>query len=188
MTFAPNFKFAFIACCLAVAVISFFRCTSKKEWAWLVGGLSFTVLADYFLVLRNEHLLGIAAFCFAHICYIARAIEFKKRQIAYALVFLSAWLCGIFFDIVVVAGLYALLFGINIYVNFKAKHRPKFNYYAVLAGLILFALCDINVMLFNLPVYLGVTNIFPWAFTLIWVFYLPSQLLLAVSAFRLKKA
>lgn len=187
MTFNPVFKFIFVTGCLVVAIVSGLRCHSRRDWLWLVGGLGFTVLADYFLVLRDEHLLGVAAFCFAHVCYIFRAVEFKKRVlglVAFAS-FLAIWATGVFIvqSVIVVAGLYALLFCINIIVNIKAR-RPRPNYWLVLAGLILFALCDINVMLFNLPQYMGVEHGFDFAFTLIWVFYLPSQALLAASAFR----
>ncbi|MCL2388486.1 MAG: hypothetical protein FWC89_13205, partial [Defluviitaleaceae bacterium] len=72
--FNPNtLKFAFIVGCLVIALISFFRCHSKKDWGFLVGGLSFTILADYYLVLTQQHLYGIATFCFVQVCYMMRA-------------------------------------------------------------------------------------------------------------------
>jgi uncharacterized membrane protein YhhN len=181
----PNLKFIFILCCLVIALISYFRCHSKKEWGLLCGGLAFTVLADYFLVLRDMHLFGVAAFCFAHVCYIFRAVNLKNRWILpiFGLVWVFGFVSG---SVIVFAGLYACLFGVNIYVNLFKAHRPKFNYYLVAAGLILFALCDINVMLFSLPRYVGMSIFFPYAFTLIWVFYLPAQFLLAISAVRIK--
>jgi len=218
MTLAPEFKFIFVAGCLGVAIVSGLRCVSRRDWLCLVGGLGFTVLADWFLVLRHEHLLGVAAFCFAHVCYIARVVQAdckersaygtfplpsagiaeqflaiqKKREdswrrlcwVAAFVGFLVLWCVAVFTgNVVFMAGIYAVLFVINIFVNIKAR-RPKANYYLVLAGLVLFALCDLNVMLFNLPRYMGVARDFSSVFTLIWVFYLPSQVLLAVSALR----
>ncbi|MCL2197987.1 MAG: lysoplasmalogenase [Defluviitaleaceae bacterium] len=186
---APDYKFAFIACCLIVALFSYARCYSKKEWSLLVCGLGFTLLADYFLVLSEQHLFGVAAFCFVHVFYIFRAVEFKKWMILPLVgvgVVWAAALSGGF--VVFMAGLYALLFATNIFINFKTKaRRPKVNFYLVMVGLILFALCDINVMLFNLTRYTGISHGFNASFTLIWVFYLPSQAFLALSALRLTK-
>ncbi|MCL1862007.1 MAG: lysoplasmalogenase family protein [Defluviitaleaceae bacterium] len=186
----PEYKFAFIACCLIVALFSYARCYSKKEWCLLVCGLGFTLLADYFLVLSGQHLFGVAAFCFVHVFYIFRAVEFKKWMAVplacVAVVWVIVFAVG---SVVAMAGLYALLFFANIIVNIKSKnHRPRANFYLVMVGLALFALCDINVMLFNLARYTGITHGFDSAFMLIWIFYLPSQLLLAISALRLSKS
>ena len=84
-------------------------------------------------------------------------------------------------SVVVLALLYGALFAVNIFVNAKAR-RPKINYILVMVGLIFFALCDVNVMLFNLQQYTGASFEFPAAFALIWIFYLPSQVLLAISS------
>ena len=187
-------KFIFIVACFAVAALSYFFCHSKKDWAWLTAGLLFTVGADYFLVIHNSHLPGVAVFCFAHVCYILRALNAAKRRLKIALVCVPFLIVIVYFVFInealfVLSGIYAALFMANIAVNtwfFKQKNAllPKFNRMLVLAGLILFALCDINVLLFNLPRQLDMPVIFPFAFQLIWVFYLPSQLLLAVSAIK----
>jgi hypothetical protein len=183
----PGFKLFFIACCLAIALASFFRCSSKKDWGWLVGGLFFTLLADYFLVLKNEHLLGVAAFCFVHVCYILRVVKLEKRLILPLVGFLMIWTFSVFAGVIFVSAVYALLFALNMYVNLRAR-RPKLNYILVIFGLVLFALCDFNVMLFNLPHYFRVQNNYEYALSLIWIFYLPSQILLAISAVKYTKA
>lgn len=181
---SSQFKFLFVAGCLVFAIISGRWSWSRKDWAWLVGALFFTLLADYFLVLRVEHLLGVAAFCFAHVCYIFRVLEFRRWLVWAFFGFLAVWAAALFFgSVVVLAGIYACLFGLNIFVNFRAK-RPRVNYCLVLVGLILFVLCDLNVMLYNLPKYMGMGGIFKGAYTMIWIFYLPSQALLAASAVR----
>ncbi|MCL2217267.1 MAG: lysoplasmalogenase family protein [Defluviitaleaceae bacterium] len=191
-------KFAFVAGCFALALLSYFRCNSKNDWAWLVGGLAFTLGADYFLVLHNNHLHGIAVFCFTHVCYIMRADSHKNSVNVYTLIarfgIVSAFVVVAVINdsVAMLAGIYAILFAVNIHVNFRFFRNektpiPKLNRALILAGLILFILCDINVLLFNLPMYLnapqGLTAVFP----LIWVFYLPSQALLAVSAINYKK-
>ncbi|MCL1885103.1 MAG: lysoplasmalogenase family protein [Defluviitaleaceae bacterium] len=238
-----EYKFAFVIGCFIIAIFSYVRCYSKWDWAWLVAGLAFTVFADFFLVIRGEHLFGVAAFCFVHVCYIIRAVGFNKRGIPPLFIMLGncsrnsrcqwglrpqstslQWakptsappplaarrtscgekmrhkplccfgLCcfalfwGFAFirgSVILLAVIYACLFAVNIFLNAKTR-RPRFNYVLVMAGLSLFALCDINVMLFNLSRYLGVSFHFSPAFTLIWVFYLPSQFLLAISSFRIR--
>jgi hypothetical protein len=80
----------------------------------------------------------------------------------------------------------ALIFSVSAAVSaFRNKKYPKPNNFLALTGMLLFLLCDINVvMLYNLGLPSGVTNA---AHKLIWVFYLPSQLFLAVSAFSFEK-
>jgi len=182
-------KFIFIVACFVIAVTSYFFCQSKKDWAWLTAGLLFTVGADYFLVIQNHHLMGVAVFCFAHVCYILRGLNSEKHKQKVALIvapFLIVAIVIVFANgaIFVLAGIYAALFLMNIAVNIKFC---KINKPIVLTGLILFALCDMNVLLFNSPHQLDIPVIFPFAFQLIWVFYLPSQLLLAVSGVRFRR-
>ncbi|MCL2577639.1 MAG: hypothetical protein FWE27_06270 [Defluviitaleaceae bacterium] len=170
-----------------MALLSGFWCRDRKDWLFLIGGLVFTVLSDSYLIVEQKHLSGVAVFCFVHVFYIFRAIDYKKWMLAAFSGFAVLWCVAVLVlqSVIILAGIYAFLFALNIIVNYKAC-RPKLNYYLVMAGLILFALCDVNVMLYNLPQYLGVSeNFFPAALTLIWVFYLPSQVLLAVSAVRL---
>lgn len=180
-----HLKFLFVALCFAVALVSYFFCKCKKDWAWLVLGLLFTLGADYFLVLRNWHLPGVAIFCFAHMCYILRPLKGKRIYVLVpvvaliAIAFANGWL-------VALSGIYAGLFMANIFINVKhGKTLP--NRLLVIGGLILFALCDVNVLLFNLPRQFNFPVTFPWAFTLIWVFYLPAQALLAISGIRFGK-
>jgi len=182
------FKFVFIFACFVLAALSYFFCRSKKDWAWLTVGLLFTVGADYFLVIHDNHLPGVAVFSFAHMCYILRALNFAEHRQKVALIALPfvaffVYLSFINNALLVLTGIYAGLFLINITVNIK---YCKINKPLVLCGLILFALCDVNVLLLNLPRQFGMPVIFPWAFYLIWIFYLPSQLLLAVSCVDFK--
>ena len=215
--------------------------------------LGFTLGADYFLILHNQHLPGVAVFCFAHAAYILRALTAQNGKTPATtlesvmplgpasplesatppesalplesamppesalplestmlpesvspwasvvswistlswvtwLAVLTAVIAGLFaialasplFDVIyLVTGLYALLFISNIYISARYLKR---NRALVITGLLLFAACDVCVLIFNMPVYMGaplwLRNIYP----LIWVFYLPSQLLLAVSA------
>jgi len=180
-------KFAFVVICFLIALVTYKFCVSRRDWLWLVTGLGFTVGADYFLVLENNHLYGVAVFCFAHVCYINRARE-KASWILFAVTAVLVTVALFFASVIALALVYAVLFCANIFVNFRffkdEKTRlPKRNRTLILAGLILFALCDINVLLFNLPNYINAPQWFAMFFMLIWVFYLPSQAILAVTAY-----
>ena len=158
-------------------------------------GLLFTLGADYFLILHNWHLPGVAVFCFAHLAYICRALNAKQACKKHELA--SSWLskpvivfAWVSVAVVVVATLlvdalfvaaavYAALFITNLYISTRYIQH---NRVLVLAGLFLFAACDICVLLFNLPVHTAAPIWLRQIFPLIWVFYLPSQALLAISA------
>lgn len=168
--------------------------------------LGFTLAADFFLILHDWHLPGVAVFCFAHLAYILRAITCKDEGVPGQARDGKAGTCGVawrtgsfrFFCMIFVSGiialtlaftlleaifvltaLYATLFIINIYVSARyLRHNQKL----AITGLLLFAACDICVMIFNLPVYMGAPQWLRGIFPMIFVFYLPSQLILAISA------
>ena len=182
-------KFVYIAVCLIIALGSYFACWSRRDWVWLVLALGFTLAADYFLILRDLHLIGVAVFCFVHLAYICRAwgqghsCGARHLGVFFAPVGLFLVVAGValiwVYPVFVVTALYALLFIYNIYVS--ARH-VQHNRRLILVGLLLFAACDVCVLLFNLPRYFNAPAWLRDINPLIWVFYLPSQLLLAVSA------
>jgi len=197
-------KFAFVAVCSVVALVSYFLCRSKKDWFWLTLGLAFTVGADYLLILHNRHLTGVAVFCFAHVAYIIRAVTGKPDGMRRIFPWLAVLMVGLVYTVLtiflidmlnwinadlvvfrfatsiyVIAALYAALFITNIYVSARYLRH---NRVLIVVGLLLFAFCDIFVLIFNLPLYFGAPEGLSMVFPLIWVFYLPSQALLALSA------
>ena len=134
------------------------------------------------MILQNRHHIGVSVFCFAHVAYIIRALDVKYEGRLRVLYLLPA--IGVVFTVLllgsiyIAAALYAALFIVNIYVS--ARHIQH-NRKLVMAGLLLFAACDICVLIFNLPAYFGAPVGLRMVFPLIWVFYLPSQVVLAVS-------
>ena len=135
------------------------------------------------MILQSRHLIGVSVFCFAHVAYIIRALDAKydgRLRVLYLLPVIGAvFVVLLLGSIYIAAAMYAVLFITNIYVSARhIQHRRKL----VMAGLLLFAACDICVLLFNLPVYFGAPAGLRLVFPLIWVFYLPSQAVLAVSA------
>ena len=188
-----SLKFGFIVLCFIIALVSYFFCHSKKDWRYLATAMGFTAVSDYYLVLVNIHRIGLFTFCFVHMIYILRVSENKKKSIQRILITVLAGvlLYVLFFDIVLIpiAIVYAALFVQNLAAHIKyyrnGEALPGINRGIMLIGLILFALCDINVLMFNLPRFIE----FPQELAnlghrLIWFFYGPSQLLLGVSAWR----
>ena len=199
-----DWRFIYIAICFGVGLASYAVCRSKRDWLWLNLGLAATLAADYFLILQNRHIIGVAVFCFAHVAYILRAVRNKPGGARYIFPWLAVltvvpvWtvlsvllpgapqfaatrmITGIF----AVTAVYATFFIINIYVS--ARHLQH-NRKLTVAGLLLFAACDICVLLMNLPHYFGAPGWFGNVYPMIWVFYLPSQALLALSAVKWRK-
>lgn len=175
-------------CCFIFAVCA---ALINRRHGWIAAGLGFTVVADYFLVLRDAHFFGVAVFCSAHVCYILRGVNVRLWRVVALFFCVGAFILMCLFaqSIIFLAGLYALLFATNMYVNLRAYlHRPSRENMLMLAGLFLFALCDINVLLYNLPRYFGVLHeLSGISFWLIWVFYLPSQALIAICCHFNKK-
>lgn len=169
--------FTFIAICFGIAALSFFLCKSKRDWLFLTLALGFTLWADYFLILHDRHLPGVAVFCFAHGAYILRATNKPPKFLLGLALLIPAffWLDPIY----VFTALYAALFVSNIYIT--ARHL-KHNRLLAVTGLLLFAACDVCVLIFNLPGYFGAPSWLRNIYPMIWVFYLPSQVILAISA------
>jgi hypothetical protein len=179
-------KFAWIVICFFIALISRLRCAGKRDWAFLTAGLGFTVVADYFLILFNRQTVGIFVFAFAHAAYILRTKSIRYIWLLFAPAVIIAGISGdnLWLAVTVV---YFSLFIINIIAHLrfykKDTRLPKVNRALALAGVLLFAACDVNVVLYNLHYYIpAALPLREAAYVLLWVFYLPAQFVLAVSA------
>ena len=200
-------KFAFIALCFIIALVSYWFSNSKRDWAFLALAMGFTLTSDYFLLLTSRHATGVLIFCFVHIIYILRvSFDWEKSLMKIGATVCIGWLILAISaftpllphfnrnPIIIFAAIYAALFIQNIIAHVKYYRYngqdalPLINRKIMLIGLVLFALCDIHVLMFNLPLYLNVPPaIGIWGRTWMWVFYAPSQLLLCISAVQWKK-
>lgn len=161
--------------------------------------LFITATADLCLVIFDFYILGVALFSLVQIIYIVR-YTYKTTRATLIKILV------IFFCIMVSYGIASIIFeGINILfpislfyftclllsvsaaiLAFKKNFFPYPFKYMILLGMILFLLCDICVALSNLSALLQLTGYnLGWvehiSSLLIWFFYLPSQLLLALS-------
>lgn len=188
--------FSFLSVVLACLFCLLFMARTK---AYLLTqtALIFTVAADYFLVLSNPQikLPAMLAFLVTQLCYGLRIFltdenEGRKRVealvrivLSFGIVIATAAVLGRDCDLLApVSMLYYLHLLLNVVFAFL-----RFKRNAVLAfGLLLFILCDTLIGLAMLESYFPVNSdligrIVHPGFDLAWAFYLPAQMLLAVS-------
>ncbi|MDR1042479.1 MAG: lysoplasmalogenase family protein [Clostridiales Family XIII bacterium] len=82
----------------------------------------------------------------------------------------------------IAAVVYAILITAVTIAAFKRRQARANNILSRL-GMILFLLCDVNVLLWNMRTMAGFTEIPAWTVKIIWMFYLPGQTMLALSAY-----
>lgn len=131
--------------------------------------LFLTLICDYLLLFTNYYFAGVFLFSIVQIIYLYYQFEIKKRQ-KYILSILPLPLLsiGLFYAILIATNLILSV------INYRKNNCTKNVFF--LLGIILFALCDISTALFNLFEILFLSQI-------IWIFYIPSQLLLVISSF-----
>lgn len=195
-------KYICIVLCFLISILTGKDALNKRDLCLLQLGLFFTVIADFFLIILVNNVLGVVSFCFTQIFYSIRyrSGEFKLVLKNSIIIFL---LVSIFYltvnhfiadmDILIGISLYYSIFLIsNVVKSIKiCKYNlyPSPNKYLIAIGMVLFLLCDINVALRSISgdiyslwniadLY---TNIFS---SLVWIFYIPSQVLLSLSGYR----
>ena len=148
------------------------------KWA---GAAGFTVVADYFLLFTDRWELGILAFILAHylrVLTLSLTLSEKRGGLYSGLILAAIGLIYIF-HLPRTEGLgliYAalILAGTCLAINRGNK--------LLMWGYFLFLACDLSVVFANYPLLgPGISSIFR---KLIWIFYLPSQVLLAIGGVR----
>lgn len=173
-------KYAGILLCLAFT----FLCALRGGNRLVAPALLFTAGADWFLLIRNEHLLvGVALFLCVQALYFLRlhhaggSRKLLWLRLALALVFtLAPFLIP---GMATPLNLLAMLYFSQLLSNtLLAWSLPAMRTFAL--GLTLFVGCDICVGLFNAfvlpPALFSVVSVG------MWFFYLPSQVLISLSA------
>lgn len=179
-------KYAGILLCPAIAVLLRRNAWDRQDSICLLCALVFTCAADLFLLLINKPVSGILLFCTAHLFYIRRYSAAWFNPAVYLTLFAIA-VCLAANSFMegfplrnALAGIYGMLL-LSVFILGSASSLPRINRRLVVTGMALFLLCDIHVALFNL---LGARHpYYPFASFLMWFFYLPAQVLLAVSGY-----
>lgn len=171
-------KYAGILLCLAFAALCALRGGDKL----VAPALLLTACADWFLLIRSERLmLGVALFIGVQAIYLLRLYKAGAgAAVPLRLMLILVMLAILFWmDVASPLTLLALFYFSQLLANtILAWGIPRMRRFAL--GLILFVGCDVCVGLFNSP------DLFPGLTSLVsvgmWFFYLPSQVLIALSA------
>ena len=134
-----------------------------------------TIITDYLLLFTHRYKLGIGVFLIVHYLRLRGAFPKVKKKILISslIVFILGLIFTNFFVALVLVYAFLLINNLNLaYLNNNHRKNNLFIAY------ILFVLCDLSVAL-N---YLGVLK--PFSTAAIWLFYLPSQVLLAYEIKR----
>ena len=198
-------KYIAILLCFLLSLMTMRHAISAADTFLLQFGLFMTTLADLCLLLLENYTLGIAIFCLVQITYCIRYAPSKAYStvISFLITFEIIVILYIILGILIkdLDLLFAVAFAYSIclttsviraFKSYKANLYPNPNKNMIVLGMILFLLCDINVGLTSIikltdlhsPLLDKAYNI---SLFLIWFFYLPSQVLLAMSGYDFKK-
>lgn len=135
--------------------------------------LFLTLVCDWLLLFTIYHRYGIALFCLVHLLYLHLLLPcHKKRQSLFLTLYLFPIL--LYLPFLAVCSFYAFSFLLHIIAAvFSYQKYPSVQKKGYLFGLLLFVLCDICVALSNFTGRPLFTH-------MIWLFYTPSQLFMAL--------
>lgn len=168
----------------------------KERSGYIVAGLFFTAVSDYFLLFTDSYAAGMLSFCVVQTIYCIYCSKNLKRYIlkeVIQLCIIGAILLGgsiglqIEFDVVLVLSIYYFVHLVSnvLYSWFHSKEGKEKKLFAI--GMTLFLLCDIHVAIFNAGSYLSFgfstvyQKIYEIATIAMWFYYLPSQVLIALA-------
>ena len=187
------FEYALVILCFA------FACGRRKadpDGFLTLLALLFTVGADFFLVALKEEqwLPGMALFCCAQLCWALRlwGMEDGRRRLSHALTWACTCAALLVVAVILARGADTLLLMAAVYASlllttvFFSWLTPGNFLFTV--GMTLFLGCDLFVAVNNAALYLDMTaypllkTLYDIPFNMMWAFYGPSQMLLALSS------
>lgn len=169
-------KYAAILLCLAVSLTGL----DSRDGVLVTLALAFTVGADTFLLLRNDHyVLGVGLFCAAQLLYCVRLGLIRGRAWVPGLVVRPIPLVAVLLlgatPLMAVTAFYFTNLVVNTVEAFALRRKDAHGrLFAV--GLALFVGCDLCVGGWNLMLFPAFTRVG------MWLFYLPSQVCIVLSA------
>lgn len=184
-------KYLGIITCLVFSLYSLIR-KRKLISLFIPIALVFTLISDYFLLFNTDqslYLYGLITFIITQLIYFVFILFIRKSWVDFAINFviriiLSIGSVGvaIYLDFNDEITILALIYFDELLSNFVYSStliKTNKNYLIFSLGLLLFISCDINVGLNNIHLIDGIDyNLVNF---LMWVFYLPSQVLLSLT-------
>ena len=187
------FEYALVLMCFA------FACGHRSESAegiLSLLALLFTAGADFFLVALKEEqwIPGMTVFCFAQLFWALRLLFLEEGRRRFVHCITWAFTCGTLLVVAIImargvdtllllCAVYASLIVTTAFFSWLSPHSFLFT-----LGMTLFLGCDFFVMVNNAPLYIDIgtypllKTLYEIPFNMMWVFYGPSQILLALSS------
>ena len=166
-------KYGGILLCLLYALL----CALLGGDKLVLPALLFTAGADWFLLVRGDHLiLGVALFLVVQTLYLIRLrrmgvdAHLWLRTMTALFMGLAVYIFGLISPLTILVALYFSQLVSNAILAWKGRR------WLFAIGLTLFVCCDICVGMFNLGI------LYSFASVGMWLFYLPSQVLIVLSA------
>jgi len=179
-------------------VFLLYNFTKSKDFMIIFIGMFFTVIADFYLtLLGTEQILGTFFFFLAQMMYMIR-LHFQeskknwKSLIPYITIFsiLFVFVGIVFLKTIDLLLIVSFLYYSFLVVNLGSAFTKRKQYPLFFVGLLFYICCDTLVGLSMSYPYLTFTSggiidqIIHFPLNLIWMFYLPSQVLITLSAVR----
>lgn len=200
---SDTIKFSSIVLVFSICLMIGKDSIASKDRFLLTLGLLLTLVADIFLLLLDDHyIFGVGLFSIVQILYSIRykAGHTKAILVSFSLLFIALLFSYIIVDsflievdfLLVISLYYAICLlsstkkAIDLY---KRGPFPQLNSKILALAMVLFLLCDINVALSNIVRSIAISNSFTRSLAGVssvsmWLFYLPSQVLLSLSGYR----
>lgn len=163
-----------------------------RDGALMKAALGFTLLADLFLlVLDRWYLVGVSCFCVVQLLYLTRIAELQPEKLPLRLALrgllaaaaqIIAWRLGVLDGLTALS----LLYFSQLLCNALESLHLGPSYRGFSLGLFLFLGCDLCVGLQNLSLWFPSAGgpLVEFARVGMWLFYLPSQVLISLSVKR----
>ena len=185
-------KYISICVCFIISLFLLLKYNIKL----LVAAMSLTLFADTFLLLLDRYyVLGVAAFCIVQTLYAYRLIKQSRvntvavRGIVYLIIVLIAKVAGILDWLTLLSAWSFTQLTMNLIQGFAVRKRfGGGGLFAV--AMLLFWCCDVCVGIYNMTSYIPSFQVGAFqsfvAFGM-WLFYLPSQVMIVLSFVREKE-
>lgn len=190
---SSTLKYVGISLCLAFSLYCLIR-KRKMANCFIPIALVFTLISDYFLLFntnQNLYVYGLITFIITQLIYFAFILYLRKSKLELLtnllvrfLLTIAALVVAFYLNYSDVLTIIALAYFVELLSNFLYSTfliKLDKEYLIFSLGLLLFIGCDINVGLNNVHLFEGID--YSLVFFLMWVFYLPSQVLLSLTNF-----
>ena len=178
-------KYCALALCVAMCLPP---CAAGRDGVLTAAALALSLLADCFLLILNRgYLLGVALFLAVHLLHFVRIravggwpgwFSLLLRAGLPVALLVCLWQSGAWSPLYAAVCCYAPQLVCNVLESLTLRHRQRL-WPLLTGGLLLFLCCDLCVGLANLSAGQHAALLC----TVSWIFYLPAQVLLTLSAY-----